>query len=296
MNDIGVQQRAEDRLRLLWRERSTLAPAQWTELYQMVHRLLRGKCPDLVAALTGTAEEFTQDFFQDKVLLPARSGDEIYHSGVVVTYYRRYLLDRLDRAPKPPVDTAGSDADSDASDSTAKVTDQQALDAFLADFGGDELKQLLDLMSASMRGAAPDPRLADAVRVHLGIDLDAYTQAAWQFLDGAGDWVELDDELWWVRLYLARHFCPDNEDRVSLSDLRRRYKIASHHHKAVKLGVSVSKQQDAAMIKFSDSYRGRWLTSLGIPLDEAHRTEIAVALKILCLIALEQQEQGTRGP
>lgn len=294
-------QRLEDRLRLLWRERASLTPAQWTELYQLVHRLLRGKCSDLVAALPGTADEFMQDFFQDKVLLSARSGAEINHSGVVVMYYRRYLLDRLDRVANRSGAPAGHGAaDSDGAgegvlDLGAMAADRMALEEFLASLDDSNLQQLLDLVATTMRGADPDPAVAEAVRMHLEIDLDACTDAARNFLDGTGDWTGLLDDLWWIRPYLAKHFCADADDRLSLSDLQRRYQIASYHHKAVKLGISVPKGQGAAMSKFLESYRGQWLVSLGIPLNETHWPEMAVALKILCLVALYQQEHGTRG-
>jgi len=288
-------QRLEDRLRLLWRERARLTSAQWTELYQMVHRLLRGKCSDLVARFPGTADEFIQDFFQDKVLLSAGSGAEINHSGVVVMYYRRYLLDRLDRVPSRPTPPNGGGDDNGAVNVGALAADRMALEAFLASLDGSSLEQLLDLLAATMRGADPDPAVAEAVRMHLGVDLDVCTDAARNFLDGTGDWTGLLDDLWWIRPYLAKHFCADADDRLSLSDLQRRHQIASHHHKAVKLGISVPKGQGAAMAKFLESYRGQWLISLGIPLNETHWPEMAVALKILCLVALYQQEHGTRG-
>jgi hypothetical protein len=122
-----------------------------------------------------------------------------------------------------------------------------------------------------------------------GLQIPMIQAAARRFLAGDGEWTALKPESHWMRIYLREHFCPD--DGLALTALKVKYRLGStYHYDAVKLGVSVPKKGGgaAAMAAFRKSYRGQWLASLNIPVDDDHRVEMAVALKILCLVALDE--------
>ena len=152
---------------------------------------------------------------------------------------------------------------------------------------------LLKLLAADTKPAGlTDPERAALhwfLATEFGLQVSVIQAAAQRFLAGDDEWSALKPEIHWMRIYLREHFCP--EDGLALTALKAKYRLGStYHYDAVKLGVSVPKKGGgaSAMTAFRKSYRGQWLASLGIPLDDDHRVEMAVALKILCLAALYQ--------
>ncbi len=279
----------DKRLSFLWRRRCNLSRTEWEELYHLVFRCLRGKCRDLLQRLPGTDDDYFQDFFTDKVFLTAGDGGEIYHSGALVSFFSNYLIDRYRALPPRSQSLDGEEAESNQA---RHELINQLVEEALATIDQSHVGQLLDLVEIAMASGRPHADVTQAFRVQLGIDLDAITDAAWCFLDAGEGWEGLRDQLWWIRLYLTRHFCPEDDSRLSLVELSRRHQIPSYYSRAVKLGINVPKQDDAAMSAFTSSYRGRWLARLAIPVDAAHRVEIMVALKILCVVALNQLRNG----
>ncbi len=158
----------ERELRDLWNRRVELDGDGLTRLYQLVTARLRSaRCPELVG-LEGDADEYIHDFFILKAMDNPVSA--IKHANVLVTYFRRFLRDRLQqRAPA----RAWTPRDEE--------THQDPLDCL----------------------EAPDDGLAAAVLAlseATGLDETALGEAASRFLDS------LDD---WARDYLALGFCPD---------------------------------------------------------------------------------------
>lgn len=283
-----LDQTPEARLLDLWRRRSTLAEGEWHELYALVGATLANQCTSLIAQLGGTREEYIQDFFEDKVLLPEHRDQVLHHRGALIFYYQRYLLSRL-RDPYFSHRLVPAE-----DDEAREIPDREP-----AHMDGLDIQQQLSdwlahaLASPESPAAATDTQTTRSlVKDFLGIDPARAVRAATDFLHGRGDWSHLSADSAWIRLYLRCHFCPDDEEQtaVALSTLARRHGIPSYHARAVKLGTTVPKQQDAALESFRQSYRGQWLASLGIAVAPEYQLEMALALKILCLAALKEQE------
>lgn len=288
----------DERLRDLWRRRAGLTAGEWDELYGIVVTELRGRYRDLLDQLPTTPEDCIQDFFEDKVFSLNNPGSEIAHKGALVTFYKRYLLSCL-RDPEVRDRTHSQEAATEENAERSPL--QTALDEKAVEEAatGDPaaIQQLVDWVAEEVvglipgAGAGPDPSGAQAlVSQFLGLDLELAAQSALDFLYGRGHWAHLAKDVWWIRLYLGCYFCPDDpQDRMALDTLRRAWSIPSHHYKAVLLGVTVPKQQDAAFAAFRESLRGQWLARLGVPVDLEHRLEMSLALKMLCLAALSLQ-------
>jgi len=274
---------SESRLLDLWRRRATLSESEWHALYSLVCATLANKHTSLITRLGGTHEEYIQDFFEDKVLTLNQNNQELHHRGALIFYFERYLLSRL----RDPYLKHGIAPTEDDEEDLAVDVEGATLDEILI---GQQLGDWLALELESTAATSAD--LRRLVAEMLGLDLERLLGAAHDFLHARGDWTHLAADSGWIRLYLGCHFCPDDETSPSLSlnTLARRHGIPSYHARAVKLGISVPKQQDAALTAFRKSFRGQWLLSLGIQVDPEHQMEMTLALKILCLVALKQQE------
>lgn len=284
-----------DRLRDLWRRRADLTAGEWDELYGITVTALRGCYRSLLDQLPASPEDYIQDFFEDKVFSLNNPGNEIAHRGALARFYKRYLLSCL-RDPEVRDRTHSQEAATEEHAERSPL--QKALDEKAVEEAAIEdpaaIQQLVDWVAEEVvglipgAGAGPAPSGAQAlVSQFMGVDLGLAARSALDFLSGRGNWAHLRKDVWWIRLYLSCHFCPDDpQDRMALDTLRRAWSIPSHHYKAVLLGVSVPKQQDAAFAAFRGSLRGRWLTGLGVPVDLEHRFEMSLALKVLCLAAL----------
>lgn len=290
-------QTAEAALRDLWSRRPQLTHAEWTALYQLIHGFLKHRYWPELQSLPGTRDEYIHDYFVDKVLMGGAQGGEIHHAGVLAVFFRRYLISVL-RSPY-----VRRRQDDDATDGEG-LTPSDLEDAQPADGGGrdshplvssgDPTRDLLDLVAVEVRTLLtanhldPEEReVCQQLRAHYGLWVPAILSSARDFLTAHGLWERLRADSGWIMLYLREHFCPENG--VALDALRRQHQIASHHYKARKLGITVPKDDQAALALFRESYRGQWLTTLGIPVDNAHRVEMALALQMLCLVALYDQ-------
>ena len=291
-------QETDKRLRDLSSRRAMLSAREWEELYSIVYGVLKAKCMDLVTQMSISPDEAIQDFFEDKLFALSDHNSEINHAGALVVYYRRFLLSLLRdpyivRRVVPDRDNEENDVPSGGisqnygvrSASTESINDGLSRQS-LIDWIAIELGPLLpDRDSATL-----PTETRDVVTQFLGVDLAQITREARDFVNGQGRWPHLADHSSWIGLYLRCHLCAEQENAVALSALARKYGIPSYHNRAVKLGVTVPLRRDAALEAFRASYRGQWLNSLGIPIDPDHLTEMSLALKILCLVALKSQE------
>jgi hypothetical protein len=113
--------------------------------------------------------------------------------------------------------------------------------------------------------------------------------AAVAFLDAAERKQQACGEPLWILLYLANHFCQaETDDRISLSTLRDRYGIRSHHVKARQLGITSALGGFPSFDDFAQTLLGQWLQGLGIAITRENQSEIRTALKILCRAALDR--------
>lgn len=94
-------------------------------------------------------------------------------------------------------------------------------------------------------------------------------------------------------VYLGLHFCPDAEFSEPLYRLARRLHIASHHYKAVRLGINWMPGRAGAQGQaFSETLLGSWIVEhLGIALNIDSRELMLTAFKILCYQALIRSDQ-----
>ncbi len=290
-------QEAEATLRDLWSRRPNLTKAEWTRLYQLIHGFLQYRHWPELQSLRGTREEFIHDFFMDRVFLGGAQGGEIHHSGALAVFFRRYLISLL-RAPhvRHRQDEDGRDSGevppSDPADAPPALGGAEEKPLHVS--SRDPARDLLDLVAEEVRGILTGKRqnpqeneTFTSLREHYGLWVPEILASARGFLTGQGLWEQLRSESGWILLYLREHFCPENG--IALDALRRRHQLASHHYKALKLGITVPKGEQAALAVFRGSYRGQWLDSLGIPVDQDHRVEMALALQMLCLVALHDQ-------
>lgn len=299
MTTKAVQiEQTDERLRDLWGRRATLSAREWEALYSIVYIVLKPKCGDLLAQLPMSSDEAIQDFFEDKVFALSDHTSQINHAGALVVFYKRFLLSLL----RDPYLTRRVVPDSDDEDVDVPldgVPEKFSAQLMSSDAIDDSLscQNLNDWIAAEIESLFPDlesgsqPSQTSAIIAQfLGVDLVQIIREAQDFLNGQGKWPHLAEQSDWIRLYLRCYFCLEQEDAVALSTLARKYSIPSYHHRAVKLGVTVPLRRDAALESFRASYRGQWLASLGISIDPDHLTEMSLALKILCLVALKSQE------
>jgi len=285
------------RLRDLWRRRAYLSEPEWAELFGIVVKVLRGRHRNLLAQLPNAPDDYLLDFFDDKVFSLSNPSGEIDHRGALTWFYRKYLLSCLkDPDVRDRVHPREGEADEDEGPTPLeKALDGKALENAKSDEPVD-VRHLVDWVSHEVVGLIPGSGAAintsavqDLISQFLGVDLALVAGSAIDFLHARNDWVNLADDAWWIQLYLRCHYCPDAPGGMALDTLRRAWSIPSHHYKAVKLGITVPKQQDAAFAAFRDSLRGQWLTRLGVPVDLEHRLEMSLALKVLCLVALSMR-------
>jgi hypothetical protein len=305
--------RYDARLRELTSRRPDLTGTEWAELYGIVRRVLMAERHSIYGSIIGTPEELVQDYFQDKIFRHGSAAGTIEHTCALAHFYLQYLQRRVD---KRRVDNQPGAADSAGREpAPVERIDAELARSALASWQGGETDAetvgiLVDLAAHAVerqlqgRQTAAElaliTELAEAFEQHLGMRLPAILGSALDFLSGSGPWADLAADAWWIRLYLRRHQCPEEDPCCpersgpeALYRLADECRVPAYHRKAVKLGVAVPKGGDAAYAAFAKSYRGQWLTALGIPVDAAHRAEMAVALKIQCLAALSGQGPAT---
>lgn len=275
-------------LTALWQRRADLNQLEWTQLYQLVCQCLRGKNKSLLETLPGERDEYIHDFFIDKVFSNTNNGSVVHHCGALVKFYERYLIDRKRALPLK------TKADIEPEDDSEEDAEQKVLDKLAAlDFEHldetEDLNRIIDKLELILTSAPQQFELLKEFQIKFNLDVMHIATAATQFLTATSGWEPLHEHLSWIHLYLTKHFCADEETRISLLELSRRYQIPSYYQRATKLGINIPKHNDAALRSFQASYRGQWLSQLNIPIDAAHRTEMFIALKILCLVALSQQ-------
>jgi len=247
----------------LWRRRADLGQAEWAELWGIVNQvLLRGHFSEL-ESLPDEREEYIAGFFTTKVFEAGQSatvdpGAPSVHTGLLVVAFRRYLIDQIrahTRRGKGEEDRFDDEEDAPTRTLSA-IPGQSSL------LGGHDIDQ------------GDSIPLDDA-----GLDEDAVRASAARWLDRQEDW---------VTLYLGLHHCPCGEASLPLMHLAARYGISSYHPRARKLGITYRKQ-DRRKPWFRNTLLGQWLErELGLPIDAEQASALALALNLLCDVAMRK--------
>ncbi len=244
----------------LWSRRDSLSEAEWARLFNLVWEILHPYRPSELASLSDERDEYVQDFFLKKVFRNNAAADgQRAHVGALKLFYRRFLRDKID---------------------AEKTRD----DLFVSSTGVSE-----DGVAPGYEEVPEDPGAygdPDASRLlaEAGLSVEKVATAA-------DTWLDCQEA--WVPVYLGLHFCPEAEVSEPLYKLARRLHIASHHYKAVRLGINWMLGRAGAQGQaFSETLLGCWIVEdLDIALSIDNRELMLTAFKILCYQALIRSEQ-----
>ncbi|MFO1419585.1 MAG: hypothetical protein U1F59_01235 [Candidatus Competibacteraceae bacterium] len=264
----------EEELQDLWQRRDRLNESEWGRLHKLIYLTLspsakRGRISSLLKELKNHLDEdfdvYFQDFFARKVFLPARRAGfvarTLLHPGALHTYFRRFLLDRLDELERQP----------------------QAFE--LLEEENEERESILDILSSTQTHPdLPDPDWRPSPEQewrlwNIGLDLPTVTASARDFFN------QLTPE---DQLLFKEGFA----ERKPLGDLRE--KIPNVYYAASRLGISENQNQFPDYCK---TRIGQWLASLGLylgrhdrdprrPHDPDKMKEVFIVLQILRACAL----------
>ncbi len=231
-----------------WRRRHQLDDRQWLAFRQLVHETLRPCRFSELAGLPDDKETCIDDFFIDRIFDPAQQTPPGESKPVTLGYLVTMFRHYLHDRLRDPWRLRRVEIDDAPDEATAE--------------------------------APPFERLDDH-----GLTDDSIRRAADDFLAARPPWDHLARELWWIRPYLARHFCADKSE--ALSALARRLDIPSHHYKAQQLGITAIKGGFPNPDAFRATHLGRWLDQLGFDLnDDDAPARVRIALQLLCRAAL----------
>jgi hypothetical protein len=254
----------DERLTDLWNRRNTLSDNEWSELYSIVVAALRKrnvKINGYLKSLAGEEADYIQDFFISKVMAtaPNSSNHRVVTPNHLRGFFTNFLDDQLEKEEREPsnprtqisIDDNGED-EYDAGHQNRKLPE----DSRDYDFSPDSVEEVL---------------------THYRLTRQQVTEAAQQFFN-------LLDE--WKQQVLSRHLCPEDEYAVPLSQLQERFPRTATYYKVKQLGVLHSLRTLPQDYHKTDI--GRWLSkTLNIKLERDNYQILAVALQILCLVALQ---------
>jgi len=230
-----------------WRRRRLppgLTEAEWADFYHRVTRLLiRTRLPAAYAE-TEIRQDLIHAFFVQKILQNART-------------------------------TQAGDLES-----------AHALHGYLKRFAQDELSDQAGLVEMNDDGAADEDRLAEEMAacpvmlshddLHLlaeaGIDVATANEKADRFLATLGEG---------ERRMLRHHTCAEDEDRLPMDAIAKRWQIASYHYKAKKLGITG--QKGGFFQGYEKTLLGGWLKELRAEISPEWHRELVTLLNLLCL-------------
>jgi len=241
----------DEELGRLWSRRHAMTPREWQRLHDVVFEILSPVNYTHYGSLPGySRRDLIAAYFRDRVFLPVtttRNPCSTVHAGALRRiYYPHYLLDLI-RSHKRKREDLGWEEDIGGTESGTET---------------DEL----DLATTESRVLKQD-----------GYSVEQVAWSATAFLAGNPDW---------VLIYLGRHHCPEDEDRVPLSTVAREQGIRNYHAKALELGITCERGGFQNYDDFAATRLGRWFEGLGIAIRMENVDLIEAALKILCWVAL----------
>ncbi len=255
----------DQRLRDFWERRAELTKSEHTELYQMVYAILMryARAPkvfSIINELPYEAEDYINQFYLKRVV--EGQGGNVDHAGALSLFFRRFLLDKLEKEHIPGnIGTGGQDDEDDRPAVEKEPTlppcwqkQDEVVEEILNEYG------------------------LDACRVQ---------QSALDFLT--------DCEIW-ARLMLRLHYCqnPDDAGYLRMNNLANNYQIPAYQYRAGQLGVVIPGALHRSEADFYRHYStntllGRWFTqTLGVQFTAENATIFLACLKILCHVTLNR--------
>lgn len=288
-----AKKQREEELQDLWGRRDDLNELEWDRLYKLINLTLApsakiGRHLSLLNSLHKlTCEDYDfyfQGFFFQKVFLPARQegfvANTLVHSGALHTYFRRFLLDRLDEI-KHEIEysekengqgendkynvitrTKSSQSSTEFTPNEAPIEQENSTKPVIKHILIDSLPAatLDKILSGQTHHDLPDPdwrpspeqewRLWD-----IGLDLPTLTASAKDFFN------RLTPE---KQLLFKECFV----NKKPLSDLQGRVKNV--YNAAAELGIKLRKDEKK-FVDYCKTHIGEWLASLGLYLDRHDR-------------------------
>jgi|GEM_PF-5542179 len=256
----------DERLRCLWERRGQLTPAEFVELYQLVHAvLLRYATNPAISSLLQQLPYETEDYIQQFItyrIVQGRGGN-VYHAGALCLFFRNFLLDCVESERIPG--NFGTGGDPEAGEGSVE-------------------NENLPLPP----GWQPAQPVVEAVLAEAGLTMDTVREKARAFL---AETCQPAD-----RIMLRRHYFTDNTDEYFLHmvHLAEAYTIPAYHYRATQLGVVIPGALHAAGARFFDHYAqhthlGRWFTGdLGCSFAADQREIFSACLQILSDVTLNE--------
>lgn len=240
----------------LWQRRTTLNHAEMASLYTIVRRALTRYHPFELQALGEDKEELISQFLFSKVFRFETSAAELMSF---------------------PAHSAPSNSHAVCSYFRRYLIDCLRSASHRRNVSIDESDVLAEIDQRSTMH--PDP--VGAALFQHGLSEDSVRASATRFIAG------LDEA---ARLLLAGTLGWLSAEKGGLARIAARYGIASYHHRARKLGVTLRK--DAVPGDFARTGIGRWIEDkLGIEIAVENRLALLAVLGILA-----EQSQLARGP
>ena len=247
-------------LRRLWRlcADQHASEADWKLLYQLVVRVLMHCNAPVLASMPDSRPIYIQEFFVDKIFQtmgPAVRGPD--HCGALILFFNRYLLTKKRSIGDhvgvfPAVDVGIDGGGATGAESENKLPD----------------------------GYEPFKDVDETLKEQCDKTIEDVLKAATEFLDR----LQATDSTAWR---LLRHgFCPDADEKMSLSAVGRTYDFPTPHYKAARLGITHS--FEAGLDTFRGTVLGSWLeATLGRTLSMEIAESVWGSLEILCFQALK---------
>jgi hypothetical protein len=235
----------ETELCTLWESRAQLSKPQWDRLWHLVYQALSRCNPSVLRSLPDTKQDYITDFFLSKVMREQYSGAKLESAAALCTFFQRYLI---------------------------QVQRQQIRRAEHSVDSAEELDELVlnhtqeTSIAANIDCGCRRPEHTNEWRVML--------EAAFAF------YVTLEKE---DKIYLSLHTC--DPDAEPLSKIADRYRIASYHYRAGRLGITRKKGELPS--DYETTRIGQWMAEkLGINTNPYILADVLRAFKALCEAAI----------
>jgi hypothetical protein len=235
----------------LWRRRTQLTDDEMMSMYDLVKRALRTYHPLELHALGEDKEELVHQFIYTKVLRLAPNHVE----------------------SKATPESAPSNSYAICAYFRRYLIDclRSASHQRNVSMENEGMMQEIDLRAQALE----DP--VESVLLQYGLSERGVRQAAREFI------ASLDSP---ERIVLAGSLGWCSEAKGGLSAVAAQHRVPSYHYRAVKLGVTMKKTDDAA--QFSNTKIGQWLRDeLGIAIHAENREAILVVFNLLAAEATE---------
>ena len=221
-----------------------LTEAEWEDFYHRVTRLLmRTRLPTEYGE-TMARQDLIHAFFVQKILQNARTtqAGDLESAHALHSYLKRFALDELDDLTK---------------------------EACLNEDGAADKGLLAETIAACPVMLSHDDLhlLAEA-----GIDVATANEKADRFLATLGEG---------ERRMLRHHTCAEDEDRLPMDAIAKRWQIASYHYKAKKLGITG--QKGGFFHGYEKTLLGGWLKELRAEISPEWHRELVSLFNLLCL-------------